>query len=357
MPARIIAVDVARGLAVLGMFVAHLGVGSSGSREPAWLSIADGRPSASFAILAGVSIALFTGRVRPPQGAAKRWGVLRVLSRAVVIFAFGLLLQALGTPIAVILPSYAAAFMLVVPAISAPPRRAAALAALVAVAVPPLVAWARTATASDGPSAWSKNYVIDLLLTGRYPALAWSAFLLLGLAVGRLSLDQRRIQWALGVAGIGLIGFGYGGGLLAQALLTPVTSPVVAAAISIAPHADSTFELVGNAGVFLVMLSVLLLVLSPSSTAARAARWVATPLTATGQLALSAYCFHIVAIALLGPSVVWDATSNTTLLIFVAVTLTACTIWRATLGQGPLERVLRWLTVGAPPAHISEAPR
>ncbi|HLS49259.1 MAG TPA: DUF418 domain-containing protein [Actinomycetaceae bacterium] len=353
MPPRIIAVDIARGIAVLGMFAAHLGVGTSGARSPEWLAIADGRPSASFAILAGVSIALFTGRERPPSGHELRWGAMRVLSRAIVIFAIGLLLEALRTPIAVILPSYAAAFVLVTPAIAARSRTALALAGVVSLALPPLVVWARTGGGA-GPS-WvetdlGQSYVAELFLTGRYPALAWSAYLLLGLAVGRLRLRRPRIQLTLAAAGLALVAVGYGGAGFLQSRLGPDASPFVAALVSAEPHDDTTFELWGNAGVFLLLLAVLLW-LTTSRSASRVAGIALRPVSATGQLALSAYCLHIVAIAILGPQIVREAGSNGPLLVFIAVTLAACTLWRTTLGQGPIERAMRWLTVGGVPQH------
>ncbi len=61
---RIDGLDVARAIAILGMFVAH--VGNSGRRQSPggwdWLWIADGRPSALFAVLVGVSMALIVQR-------------------------------------------------------------------------------------------------------------------------------------------------------------------------------------------------------------------------------------------------------------------------------------------------------
>lgn len=62
--ARLAGVDLARGLAVLGMFAAHLlwitdpfDWGTPGT----WIALVDGRSSILFATLAGVSIGLVTG--------------------------------------------------------------------------------------------------------------------------------------------------------------------------------------------------------------------------------------------------------------------------------------------------------
>ncbi|HEY8589621.1 MAG TPA: hypothetical protein VIL55_08725, partial [Naasia sp.] len=59
---RIGGVDVARGVALLGMFVAHLLPGEGET-------LADGRSSVLFATLAGVSLGLMTGGANPaPRG-------------------------------------------------------------------------------------------------------------------------------------------------------------------------------------------------------------------------------------------------------------------------------------------------
>ncbi|OUD84500.1 hypothetical protein BC477_16790 [Clavibacter michiganensis subsp. michiganensis] len=73
-PARLRGIDAARGLAVLGMMAAHVAVPRTLELdEPAtWLAITDGRSSILFATLAGLSIALMSGRERPVDGATSR---------------------------------------------------------------------------------------------------------------------------------------------------------------------------------------------------------------------------------------------------------------------------------------------
>ena len=66
---RLVGVDVARCLALLGMVATHvlLGQEPDGSlTDSQWL--AGGRAAALFAVLAGVSIALMTGRRTPVRG-------------------------------------------------------------------------------------------------------------------------------------------------------------------------------------------------------------------------------------------------------------------------------------------------
>ncbi|WP_193311521.1 DUF418 domain-containing protein [Georgenia satyanarayanai] len=345
---RIVGVDIARGLAVIGMFVAHLGdTGPDGVHSPSWFVVADGRPSAMFAILAGVSIALFTGARTVPRGPALRHGWLRIATRAGVVLAIGLLLEVLGTPVAVILPSYAVTFLLVAPFIALRPWVVAVLAAVAALVGPTLLA-VLLSPGADGSAPveaeLGDNYVLDLVLTGYYPALVWIAYMLLGLCVGRLDLRSLPVQGLLVLTGVGLALVGYGGGAYLQQAVVP-DSELTAQLVRSDPHSDATLELLGNAGVTLAVLGVLLAV-TTLPPVARVARVLLQPLAATGAMALTAYSLHIVAIAILGNDVVWYPESNAVLAWFVVVTLVVCTLWTRLLGRGPLEWVMRRLTVG-----------
>src|SRR5689334_14304976 len=137
---RIAAIDAARGLAVLGMITVHVGV----LRDPAWtdpgswLGVASGRSSILFATLAGVSIALLSGRRHPPSGAELVSVRLRILVRALVLFALGGLLTMMESGISVILQTYALLFACCLPFLNWSPRRLLLLAAGWAVVAPAL---------------------------------------------------------------------------------------------------------------------------------------------------------------------------------------------------------------------------
>jgi len=66
---RITGVDVARGLAVLGMLTAHVGPGGPDDPWPWSLAqVVDGRSAALFVLLSGVSVALISGGSSPVIG-------------------------------------------------------------------------------------------------------------------------------------------------------------------------------------------------------------------------------------------------------------------------------------------------
>jgi uncharacterized membrane protein len=327
--ARIVGIDVARGLAVLGMFTAHLGNddqwrlwnGSSG------LEVADGRSAAGFALLAGVSAALLSGGSRPLTGTRMRHARVRVLARAALLWPLGALMIALGTPVIVILPSYAVMFAVTAGVLSWRPRTLLITAAVVMVVAPPLVLVAR-----DWMATWDHVPQLAAIVVGSYyPAASWMAYLLVGLAVGRTDLRApatlRRLLVGGGAAAVV--------GLAVSAVALRSVAPEHTfrrALLTSEPHSSSGIELLANTGVVLVVVAVCLWL------AGRFPHLV-SPVAATGALALTAYCVQLVVIAALGNGVVFDP-SNVRVLAFVAVTLVLTTAWRATLGRGPLERAL-----------------
>src|SRR3954452_3503425 len=111
-PGRVTGLDVARALAVFGMLGAHFGGMSAdvGAAPSSWLGVVHGRSSILFAVLAGVSVALLTGRTLPPAGEDLLRGRIRLLVRAAWVFGIGIALAALDTGIDVILAVYAVLF-------------------------------------------------------------------------------------------------------------------------------------------------------------------------------------------------------------------------------------------------------
>ena len=192
--------DVARALALLGMVGAHLGVGG----------LVDGRSSILFAVLAGVSVALMTGRTQVPEPHMLPALRLRLIGRGAAIFIIGVALEAIGTPISVILTVYGLLYVAAIPFLRWGVTRLLIAAGVLAVAGPPLLAGLQAVSlGASGPG-------LDLVLFGTYPVTVWMALMLAGMAVGRLPLDRvRTVVWML-VAGVVISAVGYGVGALAE---------------------------------------------------------------------------------------------------------------------------------------------
>ncbi|MDN4482522.1 heparan-alpha-glucosaminide N-acetyltransferase domain-containing protein [Demequina lignilytica] len=327
MSSRVDGLDAARGLALIGMFAAHVGdTGRRGSDADGWgwLVVFDGRASALFAVLAGVSMSLMlTGRGGAASAGAVAHTRARIAVRGGLLLVLGWMLAWLDTPVDVILDNLGIMFLLVLPALAWRPAVQAAAGAGVLVVGGPLLGWADPWLAPfDGP-------VIHELWSTHYPALVWSGYLLIGLAIGRwapwrgpdlASLAGGGAMVAVGAYGLGL---GLGGSW---------TDDAGVAWASVAPHSYTGFEMLGNVGVAAAVIGGCV----AAASAAPRAIW---PLASTGRMTLSLYVAHIVVIAIVGDAMVWEP-SNLAWVVLTGAAVTAACVWRATLGQGPLERVL-----------------
>ncbi|MGB7449471.1 MAG: heparan-alpha-glucosaminide N-acetyltransferase domain-containing protein, partial [Ornithinimicrobium sp.] len=210
---RLIGLDAARAVALIGMMAVHALWSYDAQDQVTWhYSLAAGRSAAAFAVLAGVGIALMTRRRRVSK--VERRGVAAMLgARALVIGAIGLILGYTDTSAAtVILVFYAALFVLAIPLTFLPTRVLAVLAPTIAIVVPVLSHLLRPylpASAGGHPSFHDlfqhpAAVVLDLLVTGLYPALGWVAYICAGLVIGRLDLASRRVATGLFSGGLAL---------------------------------------------------------------------------------------------------------------------------------------------------------
>ena len=336
---RIVGVDIARGVAVLGMFGAHIGVSEAFQfADPStWLDLVHGRSSILFALLAGVSLAIISGRTTVFSGPGLVAARVRIFTRAVIIFAIGGLLETLDTPIAIILPVYAVLFVVALPFLAWRPRNLFILAAVLSASMPVLHAllvpvFEKVLTTNGA--------ITDLVVVGNYPAMIWIVFVLAGIGVGRLDLAALRVQLWLLATGVALAIIGYGAGAIVVAATAGLEAPDTdfqfavdyTTLFTLEPHSGSSFEVIGSTGFALAVLALSLL-------AARRIRWVLFPVAAVGSMALTAYSVQVVVLWAMGAAP-WEATDNGLYSAFVVVTLVLCSLWALLVGRGPLERLL-----------------
>lgn len=381
---RLIGIDLARGLAVLGMYSAHVGPDVTvGGPVGFLLETARGRSSALFALLAGFSLIIITGRPRPLTGRAGRQAVTRIAIRAVVLLVLGYALTALDTEVDVILSFYGLLFLAVLPLYRLRAATLALIAASGALILPQLLyairksieegGWADAVIQAD-PLAriTGTDGVVELLFTGEYPALAWAPFLIAGMAVARLDLTRPPIRARLALTGGALAVLGYGGSWLALHLvphaLTTIASATGGSSASsawwsdmvgepekgtplawllvAAPHSETTLSVLGNTGVALVVVAACLAVTDRMPHLTRLAR----PVSAVGAMALTAYVLHIVALWFLTDvwhvALVQDETmvALPVLLGFIGAAMLLATVWAHYFRRGPLEYLLHTAT-------------
>lgn len=200
---RIVGVDLARALALFGMYVAHL----LSSRDPddpggvdAVFQVVAGRSSALFAVLAGVGIALSTRSAmrgdRTPAG--------RLAVRAVLVALMGLGLGMVDSGLAVILTYYGLLFLCAIPVLSWRARSLAWLAlgwGLLSPVVSMVLRRGLDPRPKMVPSFESLTDPLglasELLLTGYYPVLTWATYIFAGMAIGRLDLRHHAAAYRL----------------------------------------------------------------------------------------------------------------------------------------------------------------
>ncbi|MBR8742820.1 heparan-alpha-glucosaminide N-acetyltransferase domain-containing protein [Nocardiopsis sp. MG754419] len=377
---RVDGIDAARALAVFGMFAVHLGVVSYGllPEEQGWElhGLVRGNSSALFAFLAGLSLALMTGRGTPVEGEPLRRVVVKIVTRSVLIGVLGVLLDAFAVPVAIILTYYAGFFVLALPLIRA---RAALLwtaAVTLAVCGPVVSFLLRQDLFPAQPRTGAVTSFTEFFLTGYYPAITFMVFVFAGMAVGRTDLTATAVRVRMAVGGAIVAAIGYlgpwlllhpMGGLdrLTEAHSTflngaPLSSvdPVTAEELrwntidamhSVsgqvptdswwwlavgAPHTGTTFEICEAVGQALVVLVLCMLL------AERLPRLM-YPLTSVGRMPLTVYTGHILVLAVLVAFHPENAAGGPFQLEwFILGALVFASLWRFVLGRGPLERGL-----------------
>lgn len=222
---RLEGVDLARWVAITGMLIVHFGVPFiPDDTVTAWLTHqgAWGRSTILFTFLAGVSLALISGRGEPHRGSEGHVTAGRVALRGAVLMIIGWTLTSIVVPteaaLTVIITYYGLYFLLAVPFLRLNAKWSAAAAVSAAIAGPQLLYALRRSNDEGGwffeaTQAWNQSSpghifleqgLLDLAVYGLYPALSYVAVVLAGLAVGRLDLRSHTVR--LGLAALGQIG-------------------------------------------------------------------------------------------------------------------------------------------------------
>ena len=370
--ARVRGVDLARGVAMLGMFAVHVGPDPD---QPTGrvLSIFHGRSAVLFLFLAGVSLALISGGSTRSVGPALRRSRIKIATRAGVLLILGLSLTSLDTGVDVILPVYAVLFVLALPLLQLRPRTLALLASALAIAGPVLSYLIRGAlhlTPASTPStpglsallSWNAftDGTTSLVINGAYPVMTVLPFIIAGMSVGHLDLSARSVRRRLLGIGATLSAVGYGGSALAlrigdlpahigsgsvalgqqqihdvataEAGTVPTNS--WAWLLTASPHSGTPMEMIGATGCALVVLGAAL-------TIGNQAHRVLHPITAVGMMSLTAYTAHVIAIGLIQATGRDYPQSWLTLATFTATALALAVTWLHFFRSGPLERTLR----------------
>ncbi|MGP5641472.1 heparan-alpha-glucosaminide N-acetyltransferase domain-containing protein [Brachybacterium tyrofermentans] len=330
---RIPAIDAARGLALLGMIVVNVGpVLYDSPLQWIWL-IPRGRASVLFVLLAGLSMAFFLRNRRMSQ----TWPVL--LWRVAILFGGGLLLSVLPHGVNVILPLYAALF-LVAPVLFRLPTKVLVVSAVALGLIGPLLFVMETFQHGEGYRGelrWTGEplqFLHSLVLSRPYPFVVWLVPFFMGLLFSRADLRDHRTQSRLigfggAAAVIGFVVAEIGGRLLGpdpqgfELLLTG------------APHSQMPLWLISAIGSAVLVLGIVLRYWSVLGS-------TLSPATLLGRMPLTFYVAHLLVLAVVSP--LWDYGFLGGVIITVvmsAVFVVATVLLDRSLGTGPFELLLR----------------
>ncbi|CAA9420319.1 MAG: hypothetical protein AVDCRST_MAG66-2603 [uncultured Pseudonocardia sp.] len=366
---RVIGVDVARGLALIGMMATHAygaALDDNGDPTPATV-LAGGRAATLFVLVAGVSLAFLSGgrtRLRGPERTGASAGLA---VRAALVGAIGLALGYLGeyNGIDGILPLYGLLFLLAIPLLRCPPAVLLGIAAAATALGPVLIVATADAglpgsAGADDPTFGALfteplGLLVQLFLTGAYPAAVYLGYLCVGLVIGRLDLGSRRVQWWLLAVGATLA-------VAARAVSAFLLHPMGGLARLIeqgdlggdpagvatllwepelttswwylalpAPHSHTPVDMLHTLGSAAAVLGVALLL-----TRVPAVARLLGPLAAAGSMSLTLYSAHLVVLTT-------GVLEDEPLLLLLAMAVGALVLaaaWRGWFRQGPLEALV-----------------
>jgi hypothetical protein len=282
-----------------------------------------------------------------------------------LIAAIGLALG-YGSPVLeVILPYYGLFFLLAIPFVGLRPRTLALISAGIIVIGPLLVLGATSLgleTGIDGSLTFNDLFtdplgvVLELFVTGVFPAVVYMAYIFAGLAIGRLDLTSTGVATRLLVGGLvlavvawvtsSLILFDLGGLQHLIAAAGPDADPATIGNEILwdaermdswwwlavrSHHAGTPIDAAHTLGVAMAVLGGVLLL-----TKLRAGQRLLWPVGVAGAMTLTIYSAHVL---VLGSGVLGDD-PLAQYLTTVAGALVFAVLWRQFVGQGPLERLV-----------------
>jgi len=351
MPRRVDGVDAARGIALIGMFVAHVSPAVASLEVAEFIALADDRPRLLFALTAGIGLGFISGGIRPiTDGRSELRRQIAV--RAVILIALGMLIWATLQPLVfIILDVYGVAFLVMLPLLFLPTRTALGLG-IGLLAIAPAIAEIGSRTEFVAAVRHTPfRFLSDWIVGGAYPVIVWVPVMLIGLALARMDLGSPRV-----VGTVALVGTAAASVFLPLSSLLPPPELVSEAGWSVPLRAS--LESLGNVGVGALVVAAMLALTSLARPAVRrVAGAVLSPVVAMGAMPLSIYTIHLVVIALAKRQEDGVPTDDSWPLVIglIVGSMAFAWLWRRYLGRGPLERLLRWAS-GRDRADVEAAP-
>ena len=353
---RIIGIDVARALAVVGMIIVNFKIvfGGEGSTWlKAFAQVFEGKAAATFVVLAGVGLALITKSAietgnREKLSTAKK----RIAKRAFLLFLIGLSYIFIWP--ADILHFYGV-YMLIVLLLLNRSERVILFMSTLLICIYPLLMWVW-----DYETGWNfdsltyldfwtiKGFLRNLFYNGFHPVIPWAAFMLFGYWLGKQDLRNEKFVTRLGIysllAFIALQVFSY---LLINTLSdgSAQTKTELTTVLGTQPMPPLPIYMFSGIAIAFTVISACIWI------ANRVDNTIIKALTQTGQLALTFYVAHVILgmglVELIYPGQFGQFSIDFSVgyaLGFSLLCILFARIWLNYKKMGPLEWIFRKLT-------------
>lgn len=357
MKKRIIGIDVARALAVIGMIIVNFKIvfGGEGSNwVKAFANIFEGKASATFVVLAGVGLALITKSAIQTNNIEKlNTARKRIIKRALLLFLIGISYIVIWP--ADILHFYGI-YMLVIFLLLKSSGRFILLSGAVLILIYPLLmmSWNyetgwnfNTLTYQD---FWTfKGFVRSLFYNGFHPVIPWAAFMIFGYWLGKQDLHSEKfIKRLFAYSILAFISIQFSSFFLINLLSdgSQQMTKELTEILGISPMPPLPIYMFNGIAIAFTTISVCILIGKKFENSK-----IIDALNKTGQLALTFYVAHVV----IGMGVV-DAINSEKMglysvefsagyaIVFSLFCVLFAVIWLKFKKNGPLEWVLRKLT-------------
>lgn len=357
MKQRIIGIDVARALAVIGMIIVNFKVvfGAEGlSWVKSFASVFDGKAAATFVVLAGVGLALMTNSAIKNNDKLKlKIARIRIAKRALFLFVIGISYITIWP--ADILHFYGIYMAITIVLLTCKSRTILISGIVIIVVYPFLMTIWNYDTGwnfdtLDYHGFWTfKGFIRNLFFNGFHPVIPWAAFMLFGYWFGKQDLhDDKFIKDAFWISTILFIYIQ----VLSYLSISLLSEGNKESALELTtilgtnPMPPLPIYMFSGISIAFIIISACIIIAKRFENTI-----IIDALNKTGQLALTFYVAHVIIgmgiIELINPERIGNYTvefSVSYALVFSLLCIVFAVIWRKYKKSGPLEWIMRKLT-------------
>lgn len=354
---RIIGVDVARALAVIGMIIVNFKIafGQTGSELlKSFAKLFEGKAAATFVVLAGVGIALMSNSAVKNRDAQKiRKIQIRLVKKSIFLFIVGLLYISIW--IADILHFYGI-YMIITLLLLKSSKKVIITTSLILILVYPFlmpilnfdIGW--NFETFEYADFWKVNgFVRNLFYNGFHPVIPWTSFMLLGLWFGKQDLYNPKfikksiwISLSIFIATL----------LLSQSLIlllsdgSQTTISELITVFGTSPMPPLPIYMISGSSIAIFIISLCIFIARKFEK-----NMLIIALTKTGQLSLTFYVAHVIIgmgiVQVINPEKMGNYSIEFSVLyalIFSIFSVVFAVVWTNYKKSGPLEWIMRKLT-------------